>query len=53
MRRETDCLLEGNGFELPVPGFSRAFFTPLRSVEPQRAREPQDHFGDGDALDEQ
>src|SRR5262249_50314769 len=46
IRRETDCLLEGAGFELPVPEFSRAFFTPLRSVEPQGAREPQPGFDD-------
>src|SRR5262249_13462622 len=39
-----DSPLEGAGFELPVPGFSRAFFTPLRSVEPQGAREPQPAF---------
>src|SRR5215469_1874328 len=31
--------VEGTGFELPVPGLGRAFFTPLRSLEPQRARE--------------
>jgi hypothetical protein len=34
-RRETDCLLEGNGFELPVPretqqisGFGRFIYVP-------------------------
>jgi hypothetical protein len=30
-RKFVDSPLEGNGFELPVPGFSRAFFTPLRA----------------------
>ena len=30
MRRETDCLLEGDGFELPVPGIRSSIFIPPR-----------------------
>ena len=41
-----DSPLERHGFELPVPGFSRAFFAPIRSVEQQGAREPQPGFDD-------
>src|SRR5215472_6123546 len=30
IRRETDCLLEGDGFELPVPGIRSSIFIPPR-----------------------
>src|SRR5215471_14203694 len=30
IRRDTDCLLEGDGFELPVPGIRSSIFIPPR-----------------------